>query len=63
MKDPDDIEGVYMSGEVPEEGEADVDQEVGAAAGNEEDADGGDCGRWGVSEEVVELGARAKRLS
>ena len=33
--------------DAPEDGEADVDEEVGAAAGDEEDADGGDWGREG----------------
>jgi hypothetical protein len=35
-----DVEGMDMAGEETEDCEADVDEEVGAAAGNEEDADG-----------------------
>jgi hypothetical protein len=36
-----DVEGVDVSGQVAEEGQADVDEEVGAAAADEEDAE-----RW-----------------
>ena len=32
-----------LTWEVPEHGEDDVDQQVGAAAGDEEDAEGRDC--------------------
>lgn len=39
--DGSDTAGVM--GDLPEEGEADVDEEVGAAASNHEDADGGHC--------------------
>ena len=38
-----EVEGVDVAGEVAEDGQADVDEEVGAAAGDEEDADGWDC--------------------
>ena len=37
-------EGRGREGRIPEDGEADVDEEIGAAAGDEEDAEGGDCG-------------------
>ena len=35
--------------DIPEDGEANVDEEVGAAAGDHEDAYWWDCGRWCVS--------------
>ena len=34
---------------LPKDREADVDEEVGAAAGDEEDTKGRDCGEWGQS--------------
>lgn len=37
-----DVQGVDDSGDVTEDGEEDVDEEVGAAAALEEDADGGE---------------------
>lgn len=44
-----------MAGEVAKDGEADVDQQVGAAAGDEEDGDGWD---W----EVVSFGLEGRRV-
>lgn len=41
--DEQDVEGVDVAWEVSEDGEDDVDQEIGVAAGDEEDSDGGDC--------------------
>lgn len=38
----DDVQGVDDSGDVTEDGEEDVDEEVGTAAALEEDADGGE---------------------
>jgi len=37
-----DVEGMEVARDVTEYREADVDEEVGAAPGHEEDADGGD---------------------
>lgn len=45
-----EVEGVDVAREVAEDGQADVDEEVGAAAGDHVDAYGGDCfggERWG----------------
>lgn len=41
--DVDDVKGVDVAGDIAEEGEGDVDEDVGAAAGGEEDAYGRDC--------------------
>jgi hypothetical protein len=38
------VRGWWGAGNVPEQGEADVDEEVGATARDQEDADGGYCG-------------------
>ena len=37
-----EVEGVYVTGEVAKDGESDIDEEVGAAACDEEDAEGWD---------------------
>lgn len=42
--DVDDVEGVDVAGDVAEEREADVDKHVGAAACDDDDTHGGDCG-------------------
>lgn len=39
-----DVESVDVTREVAQYGQEDVDEEVGAAACDEEDADGGNCG-------------------
>lgn len=43
-----DVECVYVAGEITQERQAEVDEEVDAAAGDHEDAERGDCGRWGL---------------
>lgn len=43
------VEGMQMSGEYTQDGEADVDEEVCAAARDDVDADGRDYKRAGVS--------------
>lgn len=48
----DDIPGVDDAREPPQDGQADVDEEVGAAAGFEEDGDGGEEEREEVQEDV-----------
>lgn len=41
--DVDDVEGVDVAGNVAEEREADVDEHIGAAAGDNNDTHGRDC--------------------
>lgn len=48
-----EVKGVNMAGNVSEERETDVDEDVGAAAGNEEDAHRRDCEGNGVSWRVM----------
>lgn len=47
--DVNDVKGVNVAWDVSEEGEGDVDEDVGAAAGGEEDAYRRDCERRGGS--------------
>ena len=51
-----------VGGKVPEECEADVNKEIGAAAGDEEDAEGWDCGGVRVSWESLFAAVEVKIL-
>lgn len=57
--DVNDVKGVDVAGDVSEKGEGDVDEDVGAAAGGDEDAYRRDCEREREKEVLAWRAGRA----